>query len=256
MKYFVVSDLHGFFFEFNTALLNAGFDIENPEHKLIVCGDLMDRGQEAVLMQQYIMQLISKDKVILIRGNHEDLVLELLANYEKWIDYGIEYTHHFSNRTFDTLLQLTGCDYWTATTQTKAFARACYNTPFIKTIIPKMVDYVETEHYVFVHGWIPCNTTKKFEGDIHKFDPNWRTAAQSQWEEARWLNGMDCAVKDNVVLPNKTIICGHWHCSYGHEKYDANPTKGNYNPFRARGIIAIDACTALSRKVNCIVIEE
>lgn len=256
MKYFVVSDPHGFFFELNSALLNAGFDIENPEHKLIVCGDLMDRGQEAILLQQYIMQLISKDKVILIRGNHEDLVLELLENYEKWIDYGIPSTHHFSNGTFDTLLQLTGYNYRTATTKCEAFAKACRNTPFIKTIIPRMIDYFETEHCVFVHGWIPCKTTKTSWGDFYDFDLNWRTANQTQWEEARWLNGIDCAVKDKVVLPNKTIICGHWHCSYGHEKYDANPTYGNYSPFRAHGIIAIDACTALSRKVNCIVIEE
>lgn len=256
MKYFVVSDPHGFFFELNAALSKAGFDMENPEHKLIVCGDLMDRGQEAVLMQQYIMQLIAKDKVILVRGNHEDLVLDLLDFYEGYVDYGIEYTHHYSNKTFDTLLQLSGWGRWSATTHCQSFVKACRNTPFVKSIIPKMVDFYETEHYVFVHGWIPCTTIKYPGGKTRKFNADWRNATPSQWEEARWLNGMDCAVREGIILPDKTIVCGHFHCSYGHEKYDAQPTKGNYAPFQAQGIIAIDACTVLSRAVNCIVLEE
>ena len=36
------------------------------------------------------------------------------------------------------------------------FADAAKNMPFYKNIIPTMVDYFETEHYVFTHGWIPC----------------------------------------------------------------------------------------------------
>ena len=26
----------------------------------------------------------------------------------------------------------------------------------IQTIIPSMLDYYDTSHYIFVHGWIPC----------------------------------------------------------------------------------------------------
>lgn len=47
-KYFICSDVHGFYTEWMKALKEAGFDIENPNHKIIHCGDLLDRGEEAV----------------------------------------------------------------------------------------------------------------------------------------------------------------------------------------------------------------
>lgn len=49
-----------------------------------------------------------------------------------------------------------------------------------------------------------------------------------------------------------------WPCSFGHAHYekkggefDNNP---DFSPYYGEGIIALDACTAFSKKVNCIVI--
>ena len=63
-----------------------------------------------------------------------------------------------------------------------------------------------------------------------------------------------------AAFKGKTIVCGHWHCSFGHCHYkgdggefDHSP---NFNPYYDEGIIALDACTSTSGKVNCIVIEE
>ncbi len=74
---------------------------------------------------------------------------------------------------------------------------------------------------------------------------------------ARWYNGMDAAVTSQE---GKTIVCGHWHTSYGHAKY---LNKGNefgpdacFEPYRNTGIIAIDGCTAYSGIVNVVVIED
>ena len=47
MKYFVSSDIHGFFDEWQNALTDKGFDLNNPEHKIILCGDLFDRGSQS-----------------------------------------------------------------------------------------------------------------------------------------------------------------------------------------------------------------
>ena len=44
VKYFVSSDIHGFYDEWMKALKDAGFDIANDNHKIIVCDDLFDRG--------------------------------------------------------------------------------------------------------------------------------------------------------------------------------------------------------------------
>ena len=54
MKYFVVSDVHGFFKPMKAALNEAGFENGNPEHKLVVCGDLLDRGPQAKEMVAYM----------------------------------------------------------------------------------------------------------------------------------------------------------------------------------------------------------
>ena len=76
MKYYVVADVHGFFDELKLALTEKGFFTDTEPHKLIVCGDLFDRGKQATELQEFILDLLAKDEVILIRGNHEDLMLE------------------------------------------------------------------------------------------------------------------------------------------------------------------------------------
>ena len=122
-----------------------------------------------------------------------------------------------------------------------------------------MKDYFETDHYIFVHGWIPCLTDKNYPHEF-SYDPNWRKASRQNWENARWYNGIDCACSWNVREPNKTIVCGHFHSSYGHFHYGKSKAEfgdeADYSPFYAEGIIALDGCTAYSGKVNCIVIDD
>ena len=98
-------------------------------------------------------------------------------------------------------------------------------------------------------------------GDAKTYIPieNWREAGQKAWDAARWINGMEAA-HSGVIEEGKTIVCGHWHCSFGHAHYegdggefDNNP---NFAPYHGKGIIALDACTPVSEKVNCIVIED
>ena len=58
---------------------------------------------------------------------------------------------------------------------------------------------------------------------------------------------------------NKTVICCHWHTSFGHSTCDHSGSQfcpdANFRPFYGTGIIALDACTAVSGFVNCIVVE-
>lgn len=217
--------------------------------KLIMLGDLFDRGHEAKQLQQFILEQMEQDKIILIRGNHEDLFVELVTT-----DAGMPYSYHKSNGTYDTALQLTGFDPVMASIRHYDFADAAKDTPFYKEIIPAMLDYFETEHYVFTHGWIPSipNRDKSYS-----YISSWREADREQWNRARWFNGMDAA---QTADENKTIVCGHWHTSYGHSKYEHKGTEfgedADFSPYYGPGIIAIDACTAFSGKVNCLVIED
>ena len=90
----------------------------------------------------------------------------------------------------------------------------------------------------------------------YSYISSWREADREQWNQARWFNGMDAA---QTADENKTIVCGHWHASYGHSKYEHKGSEfgedADFSPYYGPGIIAIDACTAFSGKVNCLVIE-
>lgn len=79
VKYYVAADVHGFYTLFREALENAGFFKETEPHKLIILGDLFDRGQEAKEMQEFILKLLDEEQVILVRGNHEDLFEEMVT---------------------------------------------------------------------------------------------------------------------------------------------------------------------------------
>ncbi len=260
MKYYVVADVHGFYSELITALTEKGFFEDKSPHKLIVCGDLFDRGKEAVKLQEFIIDLMNKDEVILIRGNHEDLIVEFVQNIHKWLTTAVYYTHHGSNGTVDTVMQLAGMDIMEAINMPEKCAVRMENSPFFKKILPAMKNYFETEKYIFVHGWIPCEALG-YGGNATTFlcQKNWREVGATDWNYARWFNGMEAA-RQGVIEPNKTIVCGHWHCSYGHAKIEGegeeHGEKANYSPYYGKGIIAIDACTVLSHKVNCIVVED
>ena len=205
MRYYVTSDVHGFYTPLRDILEKAGFFRDTEPHKLVVAGDLFDRGGEAAALQDFILGLLERDEVILVRGNHEDLFVELVTT-----DHGVSLGHHLSNGTYDTAIQLTGYTKRKAILNPLAFARAARETPYYKTILRSMVDYYE-KNYIITHGWIPC--VRDGLGGL-AYIGDWREASRRSWRQARWINGMD-AVR-TVCEDDKTIVCGHWHTSYGH----------------------------------------
>lgn len=160
-----------------------------------------------------------------------------------------------------TLLNLTKMDLMDAVLQNKKFALKAKTTPFFKTILPAMQDYYETKNCIFGHGWIPCGVLGRgnYPADVFMYESDWRMQDKFKWERARWINGMLAASK-GVVEPNKTIVCGHWHCSYGHAKLEGNGTEfdsdADFSPYYGNSVIALDDCTAFSGKVNCIVLND
>lgn len=258
MKYYVVADVHGFYTPLTESLKEKGFFEDEGPHKLVVCGDLFDRGKEADKLQSFVVDLMKKDEIVLVKGNHEDLMQDMIDNFMSYFAYGIEYTHHAQNGTFDTALQLTRLGKAAVREAPYMFTALMRRTPFFREILPAMKNFYETEHHVFVHGWIPCARSGR-EGH-YDYSPlsDWRNATEEAWSEARWYNGMDAA--RTVKVPDKRVICGHWHCSYGHWRYEG---KGNefgegadFSPYYGDGIIAIDGCTAYTKKVNCLVVED
>lgn len=238
-RYFVVTDVHSFFDEMQRALETAGYDPANPDHVFVSLGDLFDRGPKPVECLAFV-NAIPKERKILIRGNHEDLLEDCLLR-EKFN------LHDFSNGTEGTVLALSGLSS-TEFHQGDCHANmaALRENKALRAYFDALVDYAEVGNYVLVHGWIP-----KPLGE----DGDWRDGF---WHEARWLNGMQEWYAGRRVA-GKTVLCGHFNASWGHayienrgSEYGAN---ADFSPFRAEGIVAMDACTAYSHRMNCVVFD-
>lgn len=262
MKYYVVSDIHGYYTYLKKALEDVGFFSESGECKLVVCGDLLDRGSEARELIEFMMQLLKEDKLIYILGNHEDLLVQCLQEIARGGVHEIScgMSHHYYNRTWDTLLQISEMTENEAYKNPNELVRRVLNSQFYRKLLPAGVDYYETPSYIFTHGWIPC-FTKGFRPYVsYTYNSNWRKADIMDWQKARWHNGIELACKHQVIEPEKTIVCGHWHASYGHSQINHSCSEwgkdADFSPFSSKGILAIDAATSNSLKVNCVVIEE
>lgn len=262
MKYYVVSDIHGFYTELITALENAGFFSETKPHKLIVCGDLLDRGEEANQLIEFMLKLMEEDKLIYILGNHEELFDQCLYDISKGGVYDIYnmQSHHYHNGTWQSMLQISGMSAADACKAPGELVRSVKRSDFYRKLLPVCIDYFETKNYIFTHGWIPCFSNGLRNFMQYKYDPDWRKAGRDAWYQARWYNGMNIACKHHVKEPNKTIVCGHYHTSFGHAYIDHRGKEygddADFSTFYADGIIALDAATVLSHTVNCIVIED
>ncbi len=240
MKYFVSADIHGFFDEWMSALKEKDFDINNSQHKLIVCGDMFDRGPQPKEIIDFVLS--HKDKIILIKGNHEDLMEEMIAR-------GKNNYADLSNGTAYTIVDL--CPEWQVS---KFNLEEIAKETGLAEVLSLCVDYFETKHYIFVHGWIPIIES------CCLYDSDWRNARPERWKKARWQNPVDM-FRYEIYESNKTIVCGHWHCSaLWHEqypeKYEEFGENENFEPFITKDMIALDACTVHTHKVNVVVLED
>lgn len=150
---YALSDIHGYYTEMISSLSHAGF-FEDKDAFLVVCGDLMDRGKEALKVQSFILDLMKQNKVCLIRGNHEDLLLDLIRDWDKG---AYLYSHHIHNGTVDTVLQLTGEKVITVCNE-RTIKEKLLATPFVKEIIPTMVNSFEIKNlYLYMAGSLVQN---------------------------------------------------------------------------------------------------
>ena len=246
-KFFVCSDIHSFYTPLRKALDKAGFDINNPNHWLISCGDAFDRGYESEETLHFLMSL---ERKILIKGNHDQLLDDLCMR-----EFSSSYD--FSNGTTRTVNDIGGAG------EGYAFDKCCKNTwNKMAAYRASLVNYFETKNYIFVHSWIPTINHDGLSayytrGRSFEFNPNWRQASQQEWDDAMWGNPFDMA--ERGLMPNKTVVFGHWHSSTGWAKVEGRSEFGKdakFDPYYGNGFIAIDACTAHSGKCNVVVIED
>lgn len=265
MKYFVISDIHSFYKPMKKALWQAGFRKTNKEHCLIVCGDVFDRGPDSRKVFAFLMS-IPKSRRIMIRGNHEDLMVEA-------INRGYFLRHDASNGTMNTVASIMNME-------DELYDPSTYGEKFHK-LVDKMIkgfketdvytfikdksnwnDWYELDNkYIFVHAFIPL---KLVSGDIYdnpqlEYVPDWRVSAtESMREDARWGNPakiFDKGLFDEEAKAGKTLVCGHYHTSYMYELLKGDFSKDDCPIFYTPHFIGIDACTAYTKRANVLVID-
>lgn len=255
-KFFVLADVHSFYGAMTRALEQRGFDKEDPHHIIILLGDMLDRGDAACETYAFFKAL--KDRLIYVRGNHEDMLFKCLSEFEQG---KIPNYAHFINGTVDTVMQFCGI---------KSFAEINWiyeaddvrriekfgervercTRSLVEFIKENSVDFATLDDYVFTHGYIPC--ARDAATDFHSLLPS---RGKDDWAASRWINGTK-AWHDGVKIEGKTIVCGHWHTSQANSLYHGIGSEwgadADYSPFVDDGIIALDACTAYSGFCNCI----
>lgn len=247
-KFYVMSDIHGFYDEMREALDNAGFDPNDESAWVVICGDCFDRGPKAVEVMKYLMGLPRK---VLIKGNHEQLLLDCCNRGEAW-------GHDIQNGTADSVWQFGEGNKWSD------FSDCCIKTlARTHVFLSSMVNYFETKNFVFCHGFLPVKCDDTFPPYYRKnrrFSKmeNWREANQRQWDDAMWLNSYDMIEQGFGI--EKCVVAGHFHASYGRYMSDGKQEFGpdaDFSPFYyGDKLIMIDGCTAYSHKVNCLVLED
>ena len=257
-KYFVTSDIHGFFKEFKEALDKAGFEYNNQDHILIVCGDLFDRGADALSVYNYLKGL-PKNRRILIRGNHDYLFLKLVKKDEP-SEADIE------DGTVDTLIQLVG-------------EKLPFNELKQAKVIKEVASFIEGDDfcyhyelgkYIFTHSFIPLgikeSCTNIDDPDINRdlyYDPNWRndssklmlvkSAYDSSWRKYK------AGYFSEEASHGKVLVCGHTHGYEFYRNIDHIKFEGknyDFSIYYGDHLINLDGNVEKSGKINVLVIDE
>lgn len=249
-KYFVFSDVHGEYMALISALEEAGYNSNDPTHKLISLGDNFDRGPDSKLVWNFLR----KNKAIMIKGNHEEMLEEAL---EKGIDgefvlfnilhNGLDATiRSFSGHTIPTVITPKEID---DLIQVITLTAGTYNGKSLLATLKEMPLYYETAGHIFVHAG---------------FEP------ETPWQ----LSSKDVMLWDieyshlPIRSTDKVVFIGHHHAArvrknaeeHGYaELYLGYPSYGNRDenrPVRINNKVAIDPCSSLTKKVNVVVVED
>lgn len=250
-KIFAISDIHGFYTEMIESLKESGYDEDNPEHLLIVCGDKFDRGKESVKVFQYLKRLMDKNKAIILRGNHLAFIENFLEGSNdpfNYINNGLNETiADFWHRTapFESWCALEGNCELSIENYSKwaEIARKDINKEYPELLpwIKSLPYYYETDNYIFTHSMI----------DGQCFD--WHNPNIS-WYECTWAKPRD--FNNSIVNTDKKVVVGHINCGLLRSLYGYDENDNSIFERPDGKVIGLDTCTVLTHKVNVLVLED
>lgn len=238
-KLFIISDIHGFYTEMKRELEKAGFRENDDGHLLICLGDYFDRGKENRKVLEYLEKVNNK---ILLRGNHEDVILSMLES-------GRFHPKIYISKASETFREMFGEGCLDEERETVDFSSDPPLKERLISHIDSCLNYYETESYIFTHSWLPF---EEKDGkliileDLSQADyEKWHLARKTKWTDAYYSSDR----------PKKTIVCGHYPTFYAY-KVDPLRKSDDCSVYSGEGLIAIDAGTDSSGKLNVLVLED
>lgn len=262
-KIFAVSDIHGDYDALIHGLLEAGYDENNGEHLLVVLGDSFDRGTSSLDVYNYLKKLSDENKAVVIMGNHDLMLIDYLAGV---CITPFNYMHNGTNETladflhqtapFEMYCILNGINDGEMTYEDFAnwisLARKEINSEYPELLpwLEKRPFYFETEKYIFTHGAIDTSVE-----DWHK--PHCIRYSYVDWKALTWDDGS--FFKKEIANTDKTVVIGHFGTMHLRDMYNIPYADGRKSDILVRDdkrIIAIDATTALTHRINVLVIED
>jgi len=193
----VISDIHGCLNEFKLLLKRAAYDPN--EDRLLILGDLEDRGLNSKQVIETLIEMQKNEDVIIIKGNHDWMAHTCLASDEFTEDDEL----WISNGGFMTIVSYVGNDWFETGynhelyMKAKSFIRQHYASHI--EFLQSLPLYHQEENHLFVHAGI-----NPFAGGLE----------DQKEDDFLWVR--DLFLKAPTCL-DETVVFGHTPCVYLHD---------------------------------------
>lgn len=222
----VISDIHGCYLEFMELLEKAKYIPE--EDKLIVLGDLIDRGKGSKQVVTYLMEMKKLYDIVVLKGNHE-------KDFSNWLDEPFSRDHRYLKnggwKTIESYCKPRGV--YGKHPRTKATIRTFY--PEDIEFIKNLPLFWEDDKHLYVHAGINLDLK------------NWKDTSD---EDFLWIREAFHYTLNNT---GKTVIFGHTPTHYLHKKEGKN----SYDVwFSSDNKIGIDGGCSMGGELHCLIIKD
>ena len=257
-KIFFCSDIHGYYDIMIRDLKESGYDENNPNHLLVVLGDVFDRGDQAIEVYEYLKRLTDEGKAIVTSGNHHKFLIDFLEgsyNPFNYLNNGLANTiGDFWHRSFPfeswCMIDKECTPTYDYYAEWVDICRKDINKEYPELLpwLKSLPRYFESENIIGVHASLDLSVK-----DWRK--PHCIRYSLVDWEALEFDDG-SFITKTNTT--GKTIIAGHFDTGQLREmwlldtkdKNDHSILKTNDNKY------FIDGCVALTKKLNVLVLED
>lgn len=181
MATYVISDIHGCYDEFMRMLELIKF---SPSDKLIIVGDMVDRGPDSIKLVEFVMKQSNIDSIL---GNHEDMMLgSLINNNQQMINCWLNNGGHITLQELESLRN----------------SRPHYISKIL-TYLQTLPLYIIHDKYIIVHGGVDIIVDPKYNSHF--------TVEQFMSAQDRncllWIDGTQ--INTANMPADYTLIVGH-----------------------------------------------